>query len=277
MAPAVPGGALLGPGPATVDEVLDWDDPAFLPLFAGHDSPPPGVAARFEPFSACIAYTSDIQIPQALERLIPKVIAYPPAPVGVHAAEWLARPSVALGAEAPAVPPDMEAAASEEAETDAFLSGRLEPGFLAIHPGSGGRAKNWPSERFATLANDLGPQPWLLVEGPADIAAGAALARTGACVRASHLPLRRLGSVLGRAGLFVGNDSGVSHLAAAWGAPTLALFGPTDPATWSPVGRRVAVARSSSASMNDLSLGEVVRAARALRAAGEGPEGPTLR
>jgi heptosyltransferase III len=276
MAPAAPARALLGPGPSAVDEVLDWDDPAFLPLFAQGDPPPPGVAARFEAFAACIAYTNQIHLLASLERLNAKVVVHSPTPVGVHAAEWLARPARALGADPPGVPPDMEVTAFENAEAEAFLVGRLPSGFLAIHAGSGAAAKNWPSDRFEDLAREVGAQPFLLVEGPADATAVAGMGKAPV-VRASHLPLRTLGAVLRRAGLFVGNDSGVTHLAAAWGSPTLALFGPTDPTTWAPVGRCVAVARSPSTSMKDLSLAEVSQAARAFRAPDAGHVGLSLK
>jgi ADP-heptose:LPS heptosyltransferase len=70
-----------------------------------------------------------------------------------------------------------------------------------------------------------------------------------------------LGAVLARAGVYVGNDSGVSHLAAAWGARVLALFGPTDPAQWAPVGPRVRVLRAKDTKMESLPLEEVERAA----------------
>jgi heptosyltransferase-3 len=266
MAPATSGGALLGPDSSAVDETLDWEDPSLTPLFAEEGSADPGLAARLAPFAACIAYTREPRLRIALERAIPNVVAHSPVPVGVHAAEWLAEPSRGLGADPPDVPPDMEATAREEAQATAFLLGRLSPGFLAIHPGSGSAAKNWPSDRFASLSRELGPEPFLLVEGPADAQSVAAAAEDGSCVRATHLSLRVLGAVLRRAGLFVGNDSGVTHLAAAWGASTLCLFGPTDPATWAPVGRLVAVVRSPSASMSDLSLADVSRAARTLRA-----------
>jgi len=53
------------------------------------------------------------------------------------------------------------------------------------------------------------------------------------------LPLRTLAGVLARCSVYVGNDSGVSHLAAAVGAPTVAIFGPTDPRVWGPRGPRV--------------------------------------
>ena len=78
-------------------------------------------------------------------------------------------------------------------------------------------------------------------------------------------PPRVLGAVLARAGLYVGNDSGVSHLAAAWGAPVLALFGPTDPAQWAPVGPRVTVLRADDQEMDSLELEDVERAAGEIR------------
>jgi ADP-heptose:LPS heptosyltransferase len=67
-----------------------------------------------------------------------------------------------------------------------------------------------------------------------------------------------LAAVLARAGLYVGNDSGVSHLAAAAGCPTVALFGPTDPALWSPVGPRVRAIRSRTGAMDGLAIDEVL-------------------
>ena len=85
---------------------------------------------------------------------------------------------------------------------------------LAIHPYSGSISKNWPLERFEALAG-LAPCEWC------------------------HDRFEDLGDLadwLAGARLYVGNDSGVTHLAAAVGTPTLALFGRTDPAVWAPRG-----------------------------------------
>ena len=101
--------------------------------------------------------------------------------------------------------------------------------------------------------------------GPADEAAAAALGGAPDVVLARSLPPRVLGTVLRDAGCYVGHDSGVSHLAAAFGAPVLALFGPTDPAVWAPVGRRVHVLRAPDQLLEDLSVDEVVARARAVR------------
>jgi ADP-heptose:LPS heptosyltransferase len=271
MAPAAPAAALLGPGASSVDAVLDWDDPALLALFTEQDSSDAGVATRLGTFDACIAYTGRESLVARLDLHIARTIPFPPQPDRVHAAEWLATPATALGAHAPLIPPDLQPTPTEEGHAAAFLGDRLAPGFLAIHPGSGGLAKNWPRERYAALARELGDRPWLLVEGPAEEGASALLAQTSGCVRARHLSLRALGAILRHSGLFVGNDSGVTHLAAAWGTPTLALFGPTDPALWSPVGRRVALVRSPTPAMEDLGTDAVVAAARRLRADTRGP------
>jgi heptosyltransferase-2 len=244
--------------------VIDWDDPALVPLFADDATTPTELARRLSAFDACIAYTRQDRLVAHFERFIPTVIAHGPAPIGVHAAEWLAGPTRALGGLPPLVPADLQPTPSEEARAAAFLRDRLAPGFLALHMGSGGPAKNWPSDRFTSLARVLSGGRWLLVEGPAEDAFPLDPAADETCFRAQQLPLRVLAAVLRQARLFVGNDSGVTHLAAAAGAPTLALFGPTDPALWSPVGRRVAVVRSPTPSMPDLEAALVLGAARAL-------------
>src|SRR5262249_62383936 len=77
--------------------------------------------------------------------------------------------------------------------------------------------------------------------------------------------LRQLAALFERATVFVGNDSGLSHLAAAVGCATLVLFGPTDPAVWAPTGARVRVVRGAGAGAADpwhgVDLGRAERAA----------------
>jgi heptosyltransferase-2 len=147
--------------------------------------------------------------------------------------------------------PDERRAAADTLRT-------LPRGFLALHPGSGSAAKNWPPECYAALAQMASPgRPWLLVEGPADATACAALRSLPDARLARGLPLRVLGAVLAEAGAYVGNDSGVSHLAAAWGAPTVVLFGPTDPAVWAPIGPRTASVRAPAGNLANLEPGPV--------------------
>lgn len=123
------------------------------------------------------------------------------------------------------------------------LAGRR---WVAVHPGSGSASKNWPVERLATLVERLPSTVGasaLVLAGPADEDAVAQLlarlAPPPLLVR--DLPLPELAAALQHADAYVGNDSGPTHLAAMLGRPTLALFGPTDPALWAPRGPRVRV------------------------------------
>ena len=86
-------------------------------------------------------------------------------------------------------------------------------------------------------------------------------------VLARNLPLAQLAALLSRAGLHVGNDAGVSHLAAAVGTPTLALFGPTDPGAWAPVGPAVRVLTAPGGELDGLAVAPVLQAAGELRSA----------
>jgi ADP-heptose:LPS heptosyltransferase len=136
---------------------------------------------------------------------------------------------------------------------------------VALHPGSGSSTKNWPRKLFSEVARRLsGGEGWLLVEGPADRDATEGLAQAPHSRVARDWPIRVLAAALAEARLYVGNDSGVTHLAAAVGTPTVALFGPTDPLRWSPVGPCVAVVRSPFRTMDGISVDAVMAAAREL-------------
>ena len=125
---------------------------------------------------------------------------------------------------------------------------RGDRGVVAIHPGSGGRWKNWPPRFFAQVADYLRQRGLAvaLIRGPADEEpigdVLAALEKDRPTV-VEGLSLEELAAFLGLCSCHLGNDSGVAHLAAAAGAPVVALFGPTDPSVWGPRGRAVTVLR----------------------------------
>jgi ADP-heptose:LPS heptosyltransferase len=237
-------------------------------LLAGERTRGP-VAAALGAAEAVVAFTRSAAALDALGRRTRRLVARDPAPPagGPHESFWLAGALEELGIDPRAEPAPLVFTETERAEAEA-LGKALPPRFLAVHPGSGSPAKNWPPDRFAEAARRLSPgRSWLLVLGPAE---GEAEPPPGAVVARSW-GLRTLGATLARAGLFLGNDSGVAHLAAACGARTLALFGPTDPAQWAPVGPLVATLRAPSARVGDLSVDEVVEAARAFARGRPGP------
>jgi heptosyltransferase III len=123
--------------------------------------------------------------------------------------------------------------------------GTFRPAPIALHPGSGSPQKNWPLERWVELGGRLrGQASLLIVGGEADTTAVATLASLGEV--ALHLPLPELAGRLAGCRLFLGHDSGVSHLAAAVGTPCVLLFGPSDPAMWAPPGQHVQIVRCGS-------------------------------
>lgn len=118
-------------------------------------------------------------------------------------------------------------------------------GCAVIHPFSGSAKKNWPLEKFQGLARRLErvmPVRWCA--GPEDPPLEDLLAASLPGAQVVRMDdLYDLARWLAGARLYIGNDSGITHLAAAAGAPVLALFGPTDPAVWAPRGPNVRVAR----------------------------------
>jgi len=134
----------------------------------------------------------------------------------------------------------------------------LEPrSFLLILPGSGSRAKNWPAANFVALAHLLAPRlKALCVLGPAETDLANVFHAAG-ITSLDGLELGEVAALAARARVFVGNDSGVAHLAAAAGAPGVVLFGPTDPQRWRPLG---AVRTLQGESIAKLTVDEVAAA-----------------
>ena len=114
--------------------------------------------------------------------------------------------------------------------------------FVVFHVGSGSKEKNWPPERFASLveaAEGAGYRVFL-PEGEADReSVRKVLSLTGEKAEVVNLALTDLAALLAQASFFVGNDSGITHIAGQVGVHTVAVFGPTDPARWKPLGPRV--------------------------------------
>ncbi|MBX3748376.1 MAG: glycosyltransferase family 9 protein [Verrucomicrobiae bacterium] len=181
----------------------------------------------------------------------------PEAGSGLHATETFLRPLEALavfGADPmPRLAPE-----------------RVVPGdgrWLAAHPGSGSETKNWPERRWAELLRRVledGEQRVLLVGGEAEgdrlenLMAGLPAGRVRL---ARSVPLDVLAGMLRGCSLFVGHDSGITHLAAAVGLPCVVLWGPTDPRLWRPRGQRVVMLQDDTglAGLSTDAVWEVLR------------------
>ena len=124
-------------------------------------------------------------------------------------------------------------------------------GFGVIHPFSGSPRKNWPLERFRELAERLSvPIRWCA--GPEE--------KLDDAVRIANL--YELACWLTAASFHIGNDSGITHLAAAVGIPVVAIFGPTDPGVWAPRGEQVRVV---SGKLEEITVEQVLVAVRSVQ------------
>ncbi len=268
-------------GPGLADTVFDLDRAEAAWLFSDAGSaPPPGLQAATGACRIGIAYLRDPRniVRRNLRALgCETVVMHPARPdergnLHIHehlcAAVTLAfdRQTATTGADhspeidlrkvmravlgaLPAIQPDPVLVSRLLASLDL-----MPGGYAVIHPGSGSPRKNWPVENFSLLARDLSRRmPVVVTAGEADndlgreVTAGSNNTAGSNLRLCEHLALDELAALLSGARLYVGNDSGVSHLAAAVGPEPAArscivIFGPTSPAVWGPPGSRVITA-----------------------------------
>ncbi len=243
--------------PGYVDRVERLDAAELAPLFLSAQMPPI-IRRRLEVFDLAISLLSDPAetIARNLATAGVKRVIAGSSQVrsGVHAVYQLAAVLDPLGL----ILHDSVPRLSVRPKLSSSSS-------LGFHVGSGSAMKNWPIDRWIELTERLdGPfDDFLLVGGEAD----------GECVREFcsrsrlrrfrsllHANLSELSQALHECRLFVGHDTGVTHLAAAVGTPTVALFGASDPAVWAPLGEHVRVVRSPDGLMSSIEVGVVVEA-----------------
>ena len=205
-------------------------------------------------------------LPSASIHLFP---AFPPERTEIHVARYLAECLKKAG-----LPADPEKAL-EAARNRALL--RPEPTLIrqqktVFHPGSGGQAKNHPPDFWVELIDESGKDPFLdghdfvVLLGPAEERLYPFFTE--------NLPHRNtqilfsperedLISLLGKASLYIGHDSGITHLSAMLGTPTIALFKKSSASRWSPLGPAVRVIQSEETSPS--LIGKILRQAQQIR------------
>jgi len=153
-------------------------------------------------------------------------------------------------------------------------TGRSHDGDVIVHPGSGSREKCWPLERFVMLIRKLrrAKKDVRVIIGEVEIERFGP-DQIAALEHAAGAPVRRpatyvaLFNEMRTASLFIGNDSGPTHLAGVMGLPTVALFGPTSPAVWKPMGPRVSVVQRDK--LDAISVEDVMAQVKSLSEAGK--------
>lgn len=140
------------------------------------------------------------------------------------------------------------------------------PPRIALHPGSGSPAKNWPEPHWAALIAHLirhSHARLLLIAGEAEGDRARRLAAPFPTTRleiAEHRPITEVADRLATCRAFVGHDTGITHLAAAVGTPALVLWGPTRLDLWRPLGEHVQVLVAPGGALDQLPPHTVLQA-----------------
>jgi len=241
---------------------------ALASFFAKNSELSADLADYFASFDLIISYLYDPDgiFEMNLRRCGVENLIHGPAKIenSEHAAEQLARPIREIGASISDFAAKLYPSSEDRHAAAEFLGDHASP-IIAFHPGSGSEKKNWPLENWIALGNHLLSQKdfggsIMIVCGEADQDQVARLESIWANRRvrfAKSLPLPHLAALFENA-IFVGHDSGISHLAAAAGANCVLLFGPTDPEVWGPRNENVRVMRAPEGNLSSLKF-EAVR------------------
>jgi heptosyltransferase-2 len=246
-------------------------------FFARNSELPAELANYFASFDLTISYLYDPDriFENNLRRCGVENLLCGPAKIvetAIHAARQLARPIEQLGIGVGDLTEKVFSSTDDQQFAKGFLQFLQRP-ILAIHPGSGSTEKNWPLENWIALFSRNGGVPLtedkcgeegnafslVVISGEADKTEAEAFEHEwkNREVRfAKNLPLPHLAAVLERS-IFIGHDSGISHLAAAAGANCVLLFGPTDPVVWAPRNKNVQILRAQSGKLSDLGIASV--------------------
>jgi len=249
------------------DKVSSWNQPALGQLYMPNGSLPPYWKDYLSGFDCILAYTQARGIlTENLKKVSSALVSihppFPPAGQQRHIVEHLLEglKHLRIGKSLPikdgnsCIPshlhPRIYLKEDDKLRAKRFLqeTGQTIPSnltMMAIHPGSGSPKKCWPAENFARLClrlNELLPLKICIIGGPADEKVFYSLKemlKNLSPLLLKDLPLKTLAAILSNCDLYLGNDSGITHLAAALDIPTIALFGPTDPKVWAPLGHKV--------------------------------------
>ncbi len=174
----------------------------------------------------------------------------PPNGKKIHVINYILSSANDVGLEILHTPPRLYLRRPERLFADGFLKGNSIDGskmLVAIHPGSGGKKKVWMHQRFEEVMYELSGKinpVFLIICGPTDeLFVEPILANTHLLnpILIKDIPLVRVASIIEKCRIYIGNDSGITHMATAIGKPTVALYGPTDPDIWGPKGPYVSV------------------------------------
>jgi len=231
------------------DETWDAGSGMFAPLFSPDPGPAPQLAERFSLFTSALLFSPDSSpleknLAACGVRGITRQDPFPSARVPIVDYHLALFPRLRLN--------------DRERIPRVLTTGPglpTTPETVLLHPGSGSQKKNWPLARFVELARRCAADgervAWIM--GPAE--QGTVLPPDAQVWRGASLSA--LASAMAQSRIYVGNDSGITHLSAASGCPTVALFGVSDPVVWAPRGRAVTIVSATNTGRDDINVEDV--------------------
>jgi heptosyltransferase-3 len=258
--------AVLAEGRFYADAIRSIESGPLAKFFAKNSELPSELADYFASFDLIVSYLFDPDgiFETNLKRCRIKIFIAGPSKLdnSEHAALQLARPLAALGLHLHDPAARLYPSAADRALADSLRAG-LAKGNVALHPGSGSETKNWAIEKWKRIGDFLlsAGHDLLVIAGEADEERVRVLESvwTGKPVRfVKNPPLPQLAALL-EGTLFLGHDSGISHIAAAAGARCILLYGWTDPAIWAPANENVTVLKAPEGKMRLLEVETVVQ------------------
>ena len=250
------------------DAVLNCAEKRWAPLHNLKGKLETGVFDSLPPVDSIFAFcrSSSQILVDNLARIYEKpsyrIDPFPEPDLRLHVSEYQCRQLEELGI--PSLPCSASVIAPSQEdflEARRFVQENVTAGnqLVLCHPGSGGRKKLWSVAGWLDVIMRISTNNNIkicLIAGPADgriVQQLCSEVGSPSLLLASNWPLGRLAALMKHSSLYLGNDSGITHLAAACNTPTIALFGPTDPNIWGPQGPKVTVVPwQSKSSAHDL-------------------------
>ena len=238
------------------DSVLNCADKRWAPFYNPKEKLEPGPFDSLAPVDSIFAFCSSSSQPLVdnLARIHGKpahrIDPFPEPDLALHVSEYQCRQLEELSISAfPCNAPVIAPSQDDFFEARRFVQQNVTKGeqLILLHPGSGGSKKLWSVAGWLDIIIKILSHSNIkisLIEGPADSHIVQQLwneVGSTSLLLANNWPLGKLAALMKQSSLYLGNDSGITHLAAACNTPTIALFGPSDPRIWGPQGSRVKV------------------------------------
>jgi ADP-heptose:LPS heptosyltransferase len=238
--------------PGLINTVTSIDAPDLSTVYSEHPRMPCRLITFFQQFDTILLYSFDPQniVTQNLCNICAhQVYRFDPFPsegMNLHITRYLLETLEFLGSFETSLIPEI---AFPECISQISCPERFH---LALHPGSGSSQKNWAIEHFVeicTRAVQTYQMKIVVLTGPAEEDNVYSIFTRSLPERAlrflREMPLAEIAAELRKCSLYIGNDSGISHLAATVGVSTIAIFGPSNPQVWRPLGKHVVIVRGN--------------------------------